>query len=51
MLAIMQLQYRMRMNQMSTEMMRNIMVNGGVVGRNIASNIGNSPYRYEVRGR
>ncbi len=51
MLAMMQLQYRMRMNQMSQAMMRNIMVNGEAVGRNIGSNIGNSSYRYEVRDR
>ena len=51
MLAMMQLQYRMRMNQMAQETMRNIMVNGEAVGRNIGSNIGNSGYRYEVRGR
>ena len=51
MLAMMQLQYRMRMNQMAQETMRNIMVNGEAVGRNIASNIGNSGYHYEVRGR
>ena len=41
----------MRMNQMAQETMRNIMVNGEAVGRNIGSNIGNSGYRYEVRGR